>query len=191
MWRNEFQQLVSGIVMLLMGITIVSFMGCEQSVPPPPPPQPKIQKKEPPPPEQKAKAEEEETEEEEPKFTYDPMGRREPFKTLIKEEIPEAKDVVVIPALEIIETPLQKFPLDQIKVTGIILGGLGDYARVIAPDGKSYTVKVGTPMGNQEGKVISISENAVTVKETIRYESGKVEEVETPLYLNPIDEEEK
>ena len=46
-------------------------------------------------------------------------------------------------------------------------------------------------MGMHEGEVISITDNSIIVKETIRYESGKVEDVETPLYLNPIEEEEE
>jgi hypothetical protein len=37
--------------------------------------------------------------------------------------------------------------------------------------------------------VIAISENAIQVKETMEYESGKVEEVETSLYLDPEEEE--
>ena len=178
-----------GMMMILFGLGVLSFMGCEQTAPPPPQQQPKIQKEEPPPPEEVVEEEVVEEEEEQPGFTYDPIGRREPFQTLIAEEIPDVEDVIVIPNLEVVETPLQKFPIDQLQITGIILGGLGDYARIIAPDGKSYTINIGTLMGNQEGKVASITENAVIVKETIRYESGKVEEVETPLYLNPIEED--
>ena len=88
------------------------------------------------------------------------------------------------------KTPLQKFDVNTLKVTGIILGSLGDYARIEAPDGKSYTINVGTLVGMHEGEVVSIAENSVVVREVIRYESGKVEELETPLYLNPVEEEE-
>ena len=126
-----------------------------------------------------------------PVYQYDPTGRREPFKTLIVEQVVKAVDAIVTPSPEEITSPLQKFELGQLKLTGIILGGLGDYARVLAPDGKSYTINVGTLMGTHLGKVLSISDNIVLVKETIRYESGKVEEVETPVYLNPIKEGEK
>ena len=62
---------------------------------------------------------------------------------------------------------------------------------MVAPDGKSYTINVGTLVGMHEGEVISINANSVIVKEILRYESGKVEEVETPLYLNPIEEGEE
>ena len=100
-------------------------------------------------------------------------------------------DIIATPDPARLETPLQKFEVKQLKVTGIILGSLGDYARIVAPDGKSYTINVGTLMGMHEGEVISITDNSIIVKETIRYESGNVEDVETPLYLNPIEEGEE
>ncbi len=178
-------------VTILMGIVLL-IGGCGQTPPKPQSSPQKIEKTQPPPPEEVTEEEnaEEEQKEEKPVFSYEPSGRREPFKTLIADEIPDVADVVLIATPEVIQTPLQKFPLDQMKLTGLILGGLGDYARLVAPDGKSYTINIGTLVGNQEGKVISITENAVIVKEIIRYESGKVEEVETPLYLIAIEDEE-
>jgi len=124
-----------------------------------------------------------------PGYEYDPTGRREPFEPLIQDVIPENEDPILPPDEEELKMPLQKFEVNQLKITGIVMGSFGDYARVIAPDGKSYTVNVGTLVGTHEGEVISITDNALVVREIIRYESGKVEEIETPLYLNPIEEE--
>jgi type IV pilus assembly protein PilP len=160
-------------------------VGCESETPPPPPPA-KVEKTEPPSP---TKEEEAEKPPEPSPTPYDPAGRREPFKSLIVEEIPSVEKVILTPEPDEILSPLQEFGLEELKLTGIIIGGLGDYARVKAPDGKSYTINVGTLMGKHEGKVISITDNIVLVKETFRYEGGDVEEVETPIYLNPIDEE--
>lgn len=162
--------------------------GCQE--PPPPPPPQKIEKETPPPATEQAAGKQEE-EEKEPEYTYDPAGRREPFKTLVKEQIPEEPRELITPDPEIQLGPLQKFDVKQLKLTGIILGGLGDYARVVAPDGKPYTLHIGTPVGQHEGEVVSITDNSVVVKEIYRYEGGEVEEVETPLYLKPIEEEEK
>lgn len=181
--------IVSSLLATLWG-GLVLLSGCEE--PPPPPPPEKIEITTPPP----ATAESEENQgepeqEKPPAYEYNPSGRREPFKTLIVEQIPEVPEILVTPDPDIIKTPLQKFDVKQLKVTGIILGGLGEYARVAAPDGKSYTLLVGTLVGPHDGEVISITDNVVVVKEIYRYESGKVEEVETPLYLKPIEEEEK
>ncbi len=174
----------------MLGGLLLLLIGCEQSPPPPPPPT-KIEKTEPPAAEEvKGEQEAEIPPEPEPTvYEYDPAGRREPFKSLISEEEVDAIEVIATPDPELQKTPLQKVDLNQLKITGIILGSLGDYARILAPDGKSYTVNVGTLIGTHEGEVISITENTVVVREIIRYESGKVEEIESPLYLNPIEKE--
>lgn len=175
-----------GVIYIVLGVLLWSLVGCE-STPPPPPPPSKVEKKQPPPPTEKPQEEAVEVEPT-PVYQYDPTGRREPFKSLLQAEIEPEVDPVIAPLLEEEATPLQKFDVKQLQLTGIILGGLGDYARVRAPDGKNYTINVGTLVGRYEGKVISITDNVVLVKETIRYQSGKVEEVETPLYLIPLEE---
>jgi Tfp pilus assembly protein PilP len=191
MCRNVrlFQKLLStGVISILVGIFLLSFIGCEQAPPPSSSPS-KVEKTEPPPPTEKQEEKVAEVEPT-PTYYYDATGRREPFQSLLQEEL-QPKDPLLPPEPGEESTPLQKFELNQLKITGILLGGLGDYARLSAPDGKSYTISVGTPIGNQEGKVISISDNLVLVKEIFRYASGKIEEVETPMYLNPIKEGEK
>lgn len=177
---------IFSLLMVFSSVLMLILIGCEQ--PPPPPPPSRAVETEPQKPQEETK-EEETVEIKAPEYQYDPSGRREPFKTLIAEEIPEIPDVIATPNPELLKTPLQKFDINQLKLTGIILGGLGDYARVSAPDGKSYTINIGTLMGKHEGQVMSIDDNVVIVKEILRYESGKVEEIETPLYLNPIDKE--
>ncbi len=169
---------------------LFSLVACEQAPPPPPPT--KVERTEPPPPKTPEKVEEGEASEEvkKPEYEYDSSGRREPFASLVEEEIDDAAAVILPPDLLSLKTPLQKFEIKTLKVVGIILGSLGDYARVEAPDGKSYTINAGTRVGMHDGSVISVSENSVVVREIIRYEGGKVEELETPLYLNPIEEEE-
>lgn len=177
-----------------------SLLGCGEQTPPTPPPPEKVEKTEPPAPADAANAEAapEQTQEQQaeatptpPVYEYDPTGRREPFKPLVEDNPVEPIDIIVPPDREKLLLPLQKFEVKQLKLTGIIMGSLGDFAKVSAPDGKSYTVNVGTPVGIYEGEIVSITDNSIVVREIIRHESGKVEEVETPLYLNPIKEEEK
>ncbi len=181
-----------GTVLIVGVIIITALSGCGEQAPLEEVAPEKIEKTEPP--EPQAAVEEQASVEAEavptpPGYEYDPTGRREPFDPLIKDVIAEDIDPVLPPDEDEQKMPLQKFEVNQLKITGIVMGSFGDYARVIAPDGKSYTVNVGTLVGTHEGEVISITDNAVVVREIIRYESGKVEEVETPLYLNPIEEE--
>ncbi len=120
-------------------------------------------------------------------FSYNPAGRREPFKPLIGLPDNNPGDPFLP---EPGPGPLEKHDLHQFQVIGIILGELGDYARVLAPNGKSYTIKVGTPIGMFQGSVISISDNVVLVREIKRFDDNGnivVKEPETSLYLNPIN----
>ncbi len=182
---SRFKQMTHIVVLggLLVGGSLLIFSGCEQAPPPPPPPA-KVEREAPEAPEEEDVIESIPT----PAFAYEGSERREPFKTLIREALPDVQDVVLTPEPEEILSPLQQFDLQQIVVVGIILGGLGDYARIKAPDGESYTINVGTLMGTHRGKVIAISENAIHVKETIEYQSGNVEELETSLYLDPEED---
>ena len=178
--------------LLLAGLIIIALSGCGEQAPLEEAAPEKIEKTEPPAPQ--AAVEEQAAAEAEaaptpPVYEYDPTGRREPFDPLIQEVAVDKEDIILPPDPEAQKKPLQKFEANQLKVIGIMNGGFGDYARVIAPDGKSYTVNVGTLVGTHEGEVVSITDNVVAVREIIRYESGKIEEIETPLYLNPVEEE--
>ena len=187
---EKFVTIGSMIVLgIVMGGVLLGFVGCEQAPPPPSPT--KVEKTEPPTEEEAAKEEGQPQETPTPEYEYNAQDRRPPFKSLVASDIPELPDVLATPNPEVLKSPLQKFDINTLKLTGIILGSLGDYARVVAPDGKSYTINVGTLVGMHEGEVITIDDNSVIVKEIMRYESGKVEEVETPLYLNPIEEGEE
>lgn len=76
-------------------------------------------------------------------------------------------------------------------MTGILLGGLGTYATILAPDGKTYMLTLGTAVGKYEGTVSDISENAVQIKEIRRFLVGNQEiqqEHEISLLLNPLQE---
>ena len=129
---------------------MLSLVGCEQ--PPPPPSPSKIEKTEPPPAtETPVEESEEEEQAQEPEYAYEPSGRREPFKALV-EEVPEVEEILPLPPEKEPQTPLQKFDVNQLKLTGIILGSLGEYARLEAPDGKSYTINIGTLVGKHEGE---------------------------------------
>jgi type IV pilus assembly protein PilP len=179
---------IGGCIVLAGGL-MTWCVSCEQAPPPPPPPS-KVEKTEPPPPTEEKEAKGEGEEEvgplvKQPIYEYDPTDRREPFQALVIAEPTVEEDQLVETLPDPNAGPLQQFDVKQLEVTGIILGGLGDYASVKAPDGRSYTLKVGTRVGKHEGKVVSISENVVLVQETLRYESGKEEEIETPLYLDP------
>ncbi|SDL45326.1 type IV pilus assembly protein PilP [Geoalkalibacter ferrihydriticus] len=92
-----------------------------------------------------------------PKYVYDPSGRRDPFQSLLEIRKPVARTEP--------ETPLQQFDLGQLRLIGAIVGMDNPRAMVLAPDGKTYIVRVGTRIGKNNGAVVSIEQNRIVVEE--------------------------
>jgi type IV pilus assembly protein PilP len=98
-------------------------------------------------------------------YSYDPSGRRDPFKPIGLEKALGA-DNPDIP-------PLQRVGLTELNLIGIMWGGFGYTAMVQTPDGKGYTIKRGTRVGPNNGVVSAITENSIIVKEQYRDVYGK------------------
>lgn len=119
----------------------------------------------------------EETEAEE--YNYNPIGKRDPFRSFLADELaPDTRKVV---------TPLQRYDLDQLKIIGIIWGISSPRAMVTSPDGKGYVVQKGTLIGKNWGKVSRITQDEVIISEEYRDFEGKLIVTEVPLKL-PKDE---
>ncbi len=101
------------------------------------------------------------------KYVYDPVGKRDPFQSLMEIRKPVAK------ANEP-QTPLQKFDLSQLRMVGAIVGMSSPRAMVVAPDGKSYILKIGTKVGKNNGVVVKIMKDKVDVKESFYDFTGEV-----------------
>ena len=97
-------------------------------------------------------------------FSYSPKGRRDPFTPLIKKDVTR-----VVPKEnrrpEKIKGPLEKFELSQFRLIAILVVKGSPHAMVKAPDGKSYTIKVGEYIGMNEGVVTNIETKVVDVDE--------------------------
>lgn len=90
-------------------------------------------------------------------YSYDPSGRRDPFKPY-GIEAPNMTGNLDLP-------PLQRIGLTELNLIAIVWGGFGYSAMVQTPDGKGYTVRLGTKIGPNNGTVSAITENAVVVQE--------------------------
>jgi type IV pilus assembly protein PilP len=91
-------------------------------------------------------------------YSYDPSGRRDPFKPIVLEGQQPGVERLDLP-------PLQRVGLTELNLIGIVWGGFGYSAMVQTPDGKGYTVKRGTRIGPNNGVVSAITENAIIVQE--------------------------
>jgi type IV pilus assembly protein PilP len=90
-------------------------------------------------------------------YTYDPTGKRDPFRSFILTVEAERKDA---------RGPLEQFDLTQLKVVAVVWGSERPRAVVSDPSGRGYIVREGTYMGKNEGRIIGIADNALVVKET-------------------------
>ena len=110
-------------------------------------------------------------------YRYDPAGKPDPFRSFVK-LLDELDDGMT--------TPLERFDLSQLEVRAIIWGSDRPRALVRDPAGKGYIVSTGTPIGKNKGRVISIADNMVLVKETYVdfRDRATTKEVEMRLYEN-------
>jgi type IV pilus assembly protein PilP len=100
-----------------------------------------------------------------PVYAYNPAGRRDPFTPIIIKE--EKK------ALLGAKTPLERFPISEFKLSGIVWGGLGYHAMLEGPDGKGYFVKKGTRIGPNRGVVKRITERSMVIEERYKDLAGQ------------------
>lgn len=69
--------------------------------------------------------------------------------------------------------PLEAFPIEDLRVMGIIMAGDIPYALIqTPPPNKPKHVRVGEYMGRSFGKITAITSDAVTVLETVKDANG-------------------
>jgi type IV pilus assembly protein PilP len=112
----------------------------------------------------------------EEEYRYDPQGKPDPFRSFVRVSLTDDPDSI--------SSPLERFDLSQLSVTGIIWAAEEARALVKDPAGKGYIVAVGTSIGKNKGKVVRIEDNRVLVKETYVdfRDRATTKEVELHLY---------
>ena len=71
------------------------------------------------------------------------------------------------------QQPLEIFPLEDLRVTGVIMAGPVPYALVqTPPPNKPKHVRVGEYMGRNFGKITAITSEGITVVETVKDANG-------------------
>ncbi len=114
-------------------------------------------------------------EESEQNYRYDPTGKPDPFKSFLRQ-------IELVSNAEAL-SPLERFDLSQITVTGIIWSTKSPRALVEDPTGKGYIVGEGAGIGKNKGRIVRIDDNRVVVKETYVDFHNKATSKEVDLYL--------
>ena len=90
-------------------------------------------------------------------YFYDPIGKRDPFRSFILDRIVERDPNS--------KGPLEQFELAQLDVTGVVWEGDGRRALVLDPSGQAYIVQEGDRIGKNDGRVLEIGDSRMLVKE--------------------------
>ena len=118
---------------------------------------------------------------EEVKYSYNPKGKRDPFKPFIsKATVGKSKG-----RGERL-TPLQRYNFNQLKLIGIIWRDDKNIAAAMVedPEGRGYVLKKGTLIGENNGRVINILKDRVIIEEVYRNNSGKIKTRTASLKLH-------
>jgi type IV pilus assembly protein PilP len=117
------------------------------------------------------------------KFTYNPIGKRDPFRSFI--EI--MRDTATPKQLRQLEKT-EKFELNQYTLVALVSGTSQPRAMVEDPEGYGHVLKIGTRLGTNGGRVTRISSTLVVVVEEYRSPTG--ERIRVPITIRlPQDED--
>ena len=96
---------------------------------------------------------------------YDSTGLRDPFRPFIKlVDTPSAPSVVLRP-------PIQRFPLNQFRVVGIVWIGGKPQAMIVDPEANTYFLGVGDKIGSSDGEILEVRQNGILVQERTKMEN--------------------
>lgn len=107
-------------------------------------------------------------------YAYNPTGKRDPFVPFSGEFV----NYTIVP-----KTPLEKYPLTDLSLTGIIWGISDPRALIKAPDGYSYIIRINAPIGRNRGRISRITRKEVYIEEEYRDPTGKPVVKETKFAL--------
>jgi type IV pilus assembly protein PilP len=113
-------------------------------------------------------------------YVYDPEGRRDPFAPIVT-RASKLVDRTNLP-------PLERYPISEFKMTGILWGGFGYKAVLEGPDGKGYFVRVGSIIGPNRAVVKKITEDALVLEEKFKNYMGADERREIIINLRKKQE---
>jgi type IV pilus assembly protein PilP len=104
-----------------------------------------------------------------PKYSYDPTGKTDPFKSFIAEQEEMEEKAKRRP-----KTYLETLDLSQLELIAIIVGGKGNYAMVKDSKGTGHVIQKGTAIGTNGGFVERITDKEVVIREEYKDFKGTV-----------------
>ncbi len=112
-------------------------------------------------------------------YVYTPIGKRDPFQNVYA-----VKEVTAVKVPGRKPTPLQRWSLDQLRLSMAMTGTSTPLAMVEDPEGRGWPVRLGDFVGQNWGKVTSIQKDQIVVTETITdHATGRVYPSNIPIKM--------
>lgn len=108
-------------------------------------------------------------------YSYNPAGKRDPFRSFLAEDGSSAGVGENAP-------PLQRWDAEKFILRGVIWNADSPRALLIDPEGTGHVVRLGTYVGRSWGKVTAITQTGVVVTE--EYTTPEMEVVINPITLS-------
>jgi type IV pilus assembly protein PilP len=120
-------------------------------------------------------------------YVYSPIGKRDPFQNTAA----VVHGTAHVDVRGRAKTPLEKWPLDMLKLSLTMTGTASPLAMVEDPDHRGWPVHLGDFVGQNGGKVTGIHRDEVVVTETITdHSTGRIYPVNVKLTV-PVDKSEE
>jgi type IV pilus assembly protein PilP len=100
-------------------------------------------------------------------FVYLPTDRRDPFIPVEARNEPMQSTSKLRPNSHRNREPLEEFPVDSLRMLGMVTSQDRRYALIKAPDGVVHRVGIGEHLGQNYGEVVRITESEVGLKEIV------------------------
>ncbi len=112
----------------------------------------------------------------------DPFSNQKLTQALKRESASQTSNAALVaPELARRKEPLESFPLDAMKMVGMLMKD-GHPVALIKVDNLLYQVKPGMYLGQNYGKIMKVSETEVVLREIVQDAAG--EWIERPATLN-------
>ena len=123
-------------------------------------------------------------------YVYSPIGKRDPFENQAVRQMGFGRAANKNPGR--VKTPLEKWALDQLKLSMTVTGTATPMAMVEDPDHRGWPVHIGDFIGQNGGKVTGIHRDDIVVTETITdHSTGRVYPQNVKLSVPVTREEER
>ncbi len=106
-------------------------------------------------------------------FVYDnSLALPDPFKPRMPETKGSASAGINQPDMGRHREPLEEVPLEGMKMVGYLYQAKVGHAIVRSPDGKLHRVKAGNYLGPNFGKIVSVTDAEIRIKEQVQDSAG-------------------